>query len=159
MPEQTDRSEMQQTRPIGNSISRVFPENSKLLGTPTVDLFAFRLCHQLSQYTAWKPYPNSFETDIIQQDWNKMFALAFPPFSLIGRVMNVVLLKSLETIILVTPTWQTQHWYSLLLRMSIKSPLLLPGLPNLLLNPQRKKHPLVKTRSLKLMTWKITGKP
>ena len=148
MPEQTDRSEMQQTRPIGNSISRVFPENSKLLGTPTVDLFAFRLCHQLSQYMAWKPYPNSFETDIIQQDWNQMFALAFPPFSLIGRVMNVVLLKSLETIILVTPTWQTQHWYSLLLRMSIKSPLLLPGLPNLLLNPQRKKQ--IKNRRLQI---------
>ena len=151
MSEQTDSSGMQQTRPIGNSIRRVFPENSKLLGTPTVDLLAFRLCHQLSQYMTWKPYPSSFETVIMQQDWNKRFALAFPPFSLIGRVINVVLLESLETIILVTPTWQTQHWYTLLLRMSIKSQLLLPGLPNLLLNLQRKKHPLVKTRSLKLM--------
>ena len=37
--------------------------------------------------------------------------------------------------------------------------LLLPALTNLLLNLLRKKHPLVKTRSLRLEVWKITGKP
>ena len=42
--------------------------------------------------------------------------------------------------------------------MSIQRPLALPALPNLLLNPVREKHPLVKTRSLRLATWKITGK-
>ena len=58
-----------------------------------------------------------------------------------------------------TPTWQTSPWYTLLLRMSIQRPLLLPALPNLLLNPLGEKHPLVKTTSLRLAAWKITGKP
>ena len=43
--------------------------------------------------------------------------------------------------------------------MSIQHPLLLPALPNLVLNPLGEKHPLVKTRSLRLAAWKITGKP
>ena len=58
-----------------------------------------------------------------------------------------------------TPTWHSQPWYTLLLRMSIQRPLLLPTLPNLLLNPLGEKHPLVKTRSLRLAVPKITGKP
>ena len=87
-----------------------------------------------------------------------MFSFAFPPFSLIGRVINKVLRENVEAMILVTPTCQTKSWYTLLLRMSIQRPLLLPALPNLLLNPLGEKHLLVKTRSLRLAPWKITGK-
>ena len=47
---------------------------------------------------------------------------------------------NVEAMILVTPTWQTQLWHTLLLKMSIQRLLLLPALPNLLLNPQRKKQ-------------------
>ena len=108
---------------------------------------------------AWKPDPNSFATDAMQQDWNKMFGFAFPPFSLIGRVINKVLRENVEATILVTPTWQTKPWYTLLLRMSLQRPLLLPALLNLLLNPLGEKHPLLKTKSLTLAAWKITGKP
>ena len=76
-----------------------------------------------------------------------------------GRVMKKVLRKNVEAMILVPPTWQTQPWYTLLLRMSIQHPLLSPALPKLLLNPLGEKHPFVKTRSLKLAVWKITRKP
>ena len=127
---------------------------TKLLGTPTVDLSAYMLCQLLILYMAWKPDPNSFATDVMQQDWNKMFAFAFPPFRLIGRVINKVLQENVEALILVTPTWQTQPWYTHLLRMSIQHLLVLPALPNLLLNPLGGKHPLVKTRSLRLIAWK-----
>ena len=90
-----------------------------------------------------------------------MFGVTFPPFSLIGRVIHKVLRENVETMILVTLTltWQTQPWYTFLLRMTIQCSLLLPALPNLLLNPLGEKHPLVKTRSLRLAIWKITGKP
>ena len=56
---------------------KVYLKIIKLLGTPTVDLFRSRLCHQLPQYMAWKQDPNSFATDAMQQDWNKMFGFAF----------------------------------------------------------------------------------
>ena len=107
---------------------------------------------------AWKPDPESFAADAMQQDWNKRFGFALPPFSLIGRVINKVLWKNVEAMILVTPTWQTQPWYTLLLRMSIQLPLLLPALTNLQPNSLGEKNPLVKTRSLKLAALKITGK-
>ena len=92
----------------------------------------------------------------MQQDLNKMFTFAFLPFSLIGRVINKVLWKNIKAMILVTPTWQTQPWYTLLLRMSIQRPLLLPALPYLLLHLQGEKH---SDRELKIAAWKITQKP
>ena len=82
-----------------------------------------------------------------------MFAFAFPASQLIGRVINKVIRENVEAEILVTPTWQTQPWYTLLLRMFIQRPLLLPALPNLLLNSLGENHPLVKTRSLSLAAW------
>ena len=100
---------------------KVFLKITRLLKTPTVDLFASRVCHQLPQCMKWKPDPNSVATDAMRQDWNKMFAFAFPSFSLIGRVINKVLRENVETMILVTwqtPTWQTQPWYTLLLKTS-----------------------------------------
>ena len=105
----------------------------------------------------WKPDPNSFATDAMQENWHKLFVLAFLPFSLIGRVINKILWENVEAMILVTPTFQTQSWYTLLLGMSIQRPLLLPALANLLLNPLGEKHPLVKSRSLRLEAWKIEG--
>ena len=60
---------------------KVYLKITKLLGNPTVDLFASRLCHQLPQYVAWKPDPKSSATDAMQQDWIKMFGFAFPPFA------------------------------------------------------------------------------
>ena len=42
--------------------------------------------------------------------------------------------------------------------MSIQRQMLLPALPNLLLKPMGEKYPLVKTTSLRLAAWNITGK-
>ena len=106
--------------------------------------------------TTLTPDPNSFAADAMQQDLNKMFTFAFPPFSLIGRVINKVLWKNIKAMILVTPSWQTQPWYTLLLRMSIQRPLLLPALPYLLLHLQGEKH---SDCELKIAAWKITQKP
>ena len=60
----------------------------KHFGYPAVGLFASRLCHQLPQYVAWKPDPNSVATDAMQQCWNKMFVpYSFPTFRLISRIL------------------------------------------------------------------------
>ena len=45
---------------------KVYLKITKLLATPTVDLFASKLCHQIAQYMAWKPNPKSFATDPMQ---------------------------------------------------------------------------------------------
>ena len=79
-----------------------------------------------------------------------MFSYAFPLFSLKSRILKKVCQEQVEQIIIVTPAWQTQRWYPLLLDMSTQCPLLLTPLPDLLVDPQGTKHPLVQNRKLKL---------
>ena len=84
-----------------------------------------------------------------------MFGFAFPPFSVIGWVTSKPLWKNIEAMILVALTWQTQPWYTLLLRIPIQCLLFLPAPPKLLLNPLGEKYTLVKTRPQRLAAWKI----
>ena len=91
-----------------------------------------------------------------------MFSYASPPppsFSLTNQILKKVRQEKVEQMIIVTPTWQTQPWYPLLLDMSMQCPLLLTPLPDLLLDSQRNKHPFVQNRKLMLVTWKVTGNP
>ena len=57
---------------------KVFQAVSQLLGSPTIDLFAFCLCHQLPQYIAWHPDPYSQGTDAMIQNWNIGLPFHFP---------------------------------------------------------------------------------
>ena len=61
--------------------------------------------------------------------------------------------------IMVTPAWQTQPWYTLLLAMSMQCLLLLTPLADPLLDPEGNKHPLVQSRKLMLAAWNVTGNP
>ena len=127
-------------------------------GTPEIDLFASRACHQLHAYMAWRPDPHSQATDALQQKWKNLGLLyALPPFSLTGRVLLRVREEGL-TMILVTPNWPAQPWYSQILDLCITEPLLLPQSQELLVDPKGQVHPLVLNKTLKLMAWKISEK-
>ena len=84
---------------------------------------------------------------------------ASPPFSLISRILKKVRQEKVEQMIITTPTWQTQPWYPLLLEMSMQCLVLFTPLPDLLLDPQGNKHPLVQNKKLMLAAWKVTGNP
>ena len=129
----------------------------KKFGTPLVDLFASHLCHQLPRYMSWRPDPQSIATDALHQDWKNQFCYAFPPFSLIGRVLRKVQ-KDQTKLIIVTPAWQSQSWYPTLLKMAIADPFLLPKHQKILLNPEGKIHPLVQNSTLRLVAWLVSGK-
>ena len=62
-----------------------------------------------------------------------------------------------KKMLLVTPTWQSQIWYPLLLEMSIVRPLLLLRKTSLK-NPQGEVRPLTVNRTLRLAVWTISGK-
>ena len=64
---------MQHTHP------KVYLKITKLLGTPTVDLFVSRIYHERS-YMTWKPDPNSFATDAERLAQNVCFCI--PTFQL-----------------------------------------------------------------------------
>ena len=85
----------------------VFAKICQKLGTPSIDLFASWMSHQLPIYIAWKPDPKSQTTNAMYQPWAKMFPFPFPPCSLIPWVLSK-LRKEGITVILVAPTWQSQ---------------------------------------------------
>ena len=123
-------------------------ETSGSEGLPEMDLFASRLNHQLEKYMSWRPDPNSVGTDALQHRWDNLYCYAFPPFCLVAKILKKVAQEG-AVLLLVTPTWQTQPWYSTLLSMSIQNPILLPMRFQVLTNPQGQTHPLVKQKQLR----------
>ena len=126
-------------------IKPVFRQICNIYGTPIIDLFASRLNKQLSNYYAWKPDPKAIAIDAFPQNWNKGLMYAFPPFRIIGRVLQKVMAEG-ATLILIAPIWPTQSWFATALKMLTQQPYLLP--PNSLILPQNPelKHPLGKMR-------------
>ena len=52
----------------------------QIKGVPEIDLFAFRLSHQILTYAAWKPDPQSHATDSFQLNWDQELLNAIQPF-------------------------------------------------------------------------------
>ena len=121
-------------------------------GKTEMGLFASRLSAQFQRYIAWKPDPYSQVTDAMQQIWSNQYLYAFPPFSMINKV-----LRKIAQVLTVAPTWQSQVWYPTLLRMSVEKPLLLPH-QHLLLKHQAQIHPLITNRTLRSAVWMVPGK-
>ena len=98
-----------------------FNELKSKLGEPDVDMFASRLNHKTPHYIAWKPDPGAAAIDAFTIDWsNYNLIYCFPPFSLIGKVLQFIQ-ESKTTAILIYPHWPTQFWYPHLLQL-MKSP-------------------------------------
>ena len=84
--------------------------------------------------------------------------LCFPTFFFfIGSVLNKVEIDQ-ATLILITPMWHTHSSYPQLLQISVKDPLFLPNILNLLISPNQENHVLVEKGSLKLLPGTVFGK-
>ncbi|XP_065064076.1 uncharacterized protein LOC135690441 [Rhopilema esculentum] len=79
--------------------------------TPSVDLFASRLNKQFDKFVSFKPEPEAFAIDAFTLDWSTYKFYAFPPFSLITRMLKKIQIDQAEGI-RVLPNWPTQPWYS-----------------------------------------------
>ena len=111
--------------------STIFMKLCQIRGTPEMDLFALRISHQLPQYISWKIDPFSQGRDTFQISWAHKFVYSFPPFALIGRVLQKVN-QDQRLMLIITPAWPGQLCFPGLLKMSMKNPLLLPPLKDLL---------------------------
>ena len=96
---------------------KVFSRICKMFGTPEVDLFASRGTARVGTYVAWGPDPGAWRVDAFSFQWTEHLYYAFPPCSLVTRVI-----QKLETekakVILVAPAWATQPWYGRLKRLA-----------------------------------------
>ena len=124
--------------------SNSFEDACTSWGELSIDLFASRLNHQLIPYCAWQPDPHAFAVDCFLLDWGKFkLNYAFPPFSLVNRVLQKLVQDQAEAVIVV-PKWTTQPWFPRLRQLMIHPPVPLPvthGTLQLVHDPKQP-HPL-----------------
>ena len=109
----------------------IFMKLCQIRETQEVDLLTSRVSHQLLHYISWKTDPVSQGRDAFQISWARKFVYAFPPFALIGKFLQ----KKYQDqclMLIITPAWSGQPWFSELLEMPVKNPLLLQALKDLL---------------------------
>lgn len=121
----------------------IFGKITGKLFKPKLDLFASRINNQLDKYVSWKPDPGAFAVDAFTLDWSTDTFYAFPPFSLLGRVVQKIEQDQAEGIVII-PNWPSQPWYPQVMRLVVTAPLILPSGKNTLKLPydMMKIHPL-----------------
>jgi hypothetical protein len=117
--------------------------------TPNIDLFASRLNKQLPRFVSWFPEPDAFANDAFSISWQSFHPYIFPPFSLMGKVINKIVQDHVEKALLVFPFWKSQPWFPLILSIISDFPVRLPRHTDLLtLAHNGEKHPLAKKMTL-----------
>ena len=116
---------------------------------PEIDLFATNINTQFGKYAAFRPDPEAMYIDAFSIDWFNLKFCAFPPISVIPRVLAKVKQDSAEGIIVV-PFWPTQVWYPVMLKMLVSTPILLNSRKSLLVLPQTPNlvHPMWKKMNM-----------
>ena len=127
------------------------------LWLPEVDLFASHLNHKLPRFYARFRVPGSEAVDASALDWSHLRGFAFPPFALIGRVLEKASAEGCR-LLLIAPFWPSQAWFLPLLSMLADFPWVLPVLPDLLTHPPGK-NPHACPEVLHLTAWSLSAQP
>ena len=126
----------------------------RLIDRPHVDLFASRANNQLPTYCSRVPDPNAWQIDALSIPWEGLLAYAFPPFSLIPRVLTKIETAHCR-VLLIAPFWPRQPWFPRLVRLLVHRPVVLPQRPDLLYQPSSGMiHPA--PRELHLTCWVLS---
>lgn len=111
------------------------------LGVPEIDLFASSLNAKCKKFVSWKKDPDSFKIDAFTFSWKNFFFYAFPPLSIILKVLRKIIIDKAEGVVVV-PYWPTQPWFPLYKSLAITPLISFGPHPQLLLSPFSQTHPL-----------------
>ena len=114
---------------------------------PKIDLFASRLNNQLLVFVSYRPDPLAMAINAFTLDWGKFPFYAFPPFSIIPRVLQKIF-HDKATGILVVLDWPNQPWFSQCMQISNSKYFLSPRNDLLTLPQSMEVHPLKKPLAL-----------
>ena len=122
---------------------------TQLFYFPEIDLFASRLNHVVPKLVSYKPEPGAWATDAFSLNWHSLQFYAFPPFSIIGKVLAKIKQVKAQGILIV-PLWSTQPWFPIAMSLIVSRPMLLKAKRDLLYLPGRSEmvHPLHKHLNL-----------
>ena len=99
----------------------VFERLCEVVHPPVIDVFASAINKQTSQYVSWKPDPLAWAVDAFTIPWKNLNFYAFPPFSIVPRVLQK-LQQDQATGICILPNWPTQAWFLVMLQLLINHP-------------------------------------
>lgn len=122
---------------------KAFRKITRLLGNPEIDIFASYSNAKCKRFISWKPDPESEAVDAFTLNWTNLNFYAFPPFSMILKVLKKLVLDKAEGIVVV-PFWPTQPWFPRFQQLVDSQVLKLGPTPDLLNSPFRDRHPLAK---------------
>lgn len=125
------------------------------LGTPEFDLFANIDNFKCSRYASWKMDPGAEIIDAFTFHWGNLNFYAFPPFSLISKVLQKIVNDRAEGI-MVVPKWPSQPWYPVWHKLLVSPILTFVPNKHLLFSPYRHSHPL--SSNLILVAAKLSGR-
>ncbi|XP_015429181.1 PREDICTED: uncharacterized protein LOC107185918 [Dufourea novaeangliae] len=81
-----------------------FSQIVKAFGTPSIDLFAPRCNSKCNDYCSWHRDPEALAVDAFTLNWKHVNFYAFPPFSMILKVLRKIIQDQAQGI-LVFPKW------------------------------------------------------
>lgn len=141
--------------------NRVFDKLQNVFGEHDIDLFASRLNAKCEKYVSWQRDPKAEFVDAFSQSWTHYCSYIFPPFSLIGRVLQKLKTEG-GTATVIVPYWPTQPWFTTFVDMLIDHPMALIMLPKydkllVLEHNVQELHPLRK--KLRLLAGRLSGQP
>ena len=119
-----------------------FQQVTQKLGQVEIDLFANKHNKKCVRYCSWRQDSEAFCIDAFTLDWRNLRFFAFPPFSLILRVLRKIRNDNAQGIV-IAPYWPSQPWFPLWLELLQGTPIFFKPNKNLLLSPCRDtSHPL-----------------
>lgn len=118
----------------------VFQNIISTFGQPEIDLFASSLNAKCTKFVSWWGGSGSIAADAFTIDWKDYFFYAFPPFSVILRVLQKIMVDKAKGI-LVVPLWTSQPWYPLFCSLLESKPLIFKA-DKKLLSFRNRPHPL-----------------
>ena len=123
-PHQLPHTEWSLHPEVFQSLSRLWPVQ--------IDLFATSANRQCSVYFSPFRDPMAAGTDAFLQSWDGLQAYAFPPWSVIPRVLAKLRMSQGTELTLLAPYWPQRAWFPDLLRLSLAPPVALPLCQDLL---------------------------
>ena len=113
----------------------VFGHLCNWMGTPQIDLFATQFNHKLPQFVSPVPDQRAWAVDALSLPWTELDAYAFPPVSLLPKVISKMVDQGFLKMILIAPGWPNMPWFWDLVNMSYQIPLQLPLVKDLVTQP------------------------
>ena len=110
-------------------------------GEPDIDLFANRTNTKCRNSASWQKDPRAMAVNAFTIKWKPFFFYAFPPFSIILRILEKIRFERCRGILIISH-WPAQLWFPIYFSMLESEPIYLKPNSNLLLSLNRQPHPL-----------------